>query len=187
MPATDCATHTALPGEQGFDCQVEVSERASQGGSRPLRGLFFGFAATVTVGLALASWYVGVRIVSADELSAASPVRPGAMAETVARPQGAPQSTAQSSPQSSQDLIAKAYWYTVPLPQFYLQVARLGKRQDAAFVRSLAKRGFRAEVRASQGVGGRILIGPFSTHTAMERAQSKLESWGVLAIEAENY
>ena len=66
MPTTDCTAHAALPDAQDFDCQIEVSASASQGTSRPLRGLFFGFAATVTIGLALASWYVGVRIVSAD-------------------------------------------------------------------------------------------------------------------------
>jgi hypothetical protein len=179
MPTTDCETHVALPDPQGFDCQVEVSRRRSRGTSRPLKGLFFGFAATVTIALALASWYVGARIVSADDVSMAGSGRVGAVAETVASPQ--------PSQQLAEDAIAEAYWYTVPPPEFYLQVAALGKRQDAAFVRSLRGRGFRAEVRGSQGEDGRILIGPFSTHAEMERAQSKLESWGVLAIEAEHY
>lgn len=182
MPTSDCANHAALPDAQGFDCQIEVSGSAPQGTSRPLRGLFFGFAATVTVGLALASWYVGVRIVSADEVSAAGPARTSAVAETVATPQPVTQLA-----QSEQDPKAEAYWYKVPLPQFYLQVAGLGDRQDAAFVRSLRKRGLRAEVRASQDDDARILIGPFSTHTELERAQSKLEALGVLAIQAEHY
>ncbi len=178
MPTTDCAAHAASPDAQDFDCPIEVSASTSQGTSRPLRGLFFGFAATVTIGLALASWYVGVRIVSADQGGPAS-----AVAEPVAAPQAAPS--------LAEDPIAEAYWYTGLAPQFYLQVAGLGERKDAAFVRSLQEKGFRAEValsqgRASQGDAGRILIGPFSTHTEMERAQSKLESWGVLAIEAEH-
>lgn len=178
MPTTDCATHAALPDAQDFDCQAEVSESASQGTSRPLRGLFFGFAVTVTVGLALTSWYVGVRIVSADETPTAVPA-PSTVTATAATPQPAPQ--------AAEDPIGEAYWYTVPLPQLYLQVAGLGERQDAAFVRSLRRRGFRTEIREGQGEDRRILIGPFSTHSEMERAQSKLESRGVLAIETEHY
>lgn len=170
MPTTDCATDAALPDAASFDCHIEISESAPQGSSRSLRGLFFGFAATMTAGLALASWYVGVRIVSADDVA---PVRPSVTAET------------QTTSPPIQDPMAEAYWYTVPLPQLYLQVAGLGAKQDAAFVRSLEDKGFRAQVRASPGDAGRILIGPFSTHAEMERAQSKLQSRGVLAIEAE--
>lgn len=164
MPTTDCTTDAALPDAPGFDCQIGVSGRAPQRTSRPLRGLFFGFAATVTVGLALASWYVGVRIVSADELTAAGPARPGAaVAETVA---------------ASRTILAR---------QFFLQVAGLGEKQDAAFMRALEDRGFRAsEDRASQEAG-RILIGPFSTRDDMERARNELQFRGVLAIEAEHY
>ena len=166
MPTTDCAAHAASPDAPGFDCQIEVSSRASRGTSRPLRGLFFGFAATVTIGLALASWYVGVRIVSAGEVSAAGSARPTAVVETVVESQPA---------------------RDVPPRQFYLQTAGLGEKQDAAFVRSLKDRGFHAEVRTPAGESGRIEIGPFSTHTEMEAARSKLGSWGVLVIEAEHY
>jgi hypothetical protein len=176
MPTTDGTTHAALPVAQSSDCHIEVSGRASQGLSRPLRGLFFGFALTLTLGLALASWYVGVRIVSADEVSATGPARSSAVTETAVTPQSGPQ-----------DSIAEAYWYPVPPPQFYLQVAGMGEKQDAAFVRSLEQKGLRAELRASQAEGGRILIGPFSTRTEMEHARSKLESQGVLAIETGHY
>jgi len=76
MPTADGAAHAAFPDAQGFDCHIEVSESASQGTSKSLRGLFYGFAATVTAGLALASWYVGVRIVAADAMSAAAARQP---------------------------------------------------------------------------------------------------------------
>jgi SPOR domain len=179
MPTTDCATDAAMPDAPGFDCQIEVPERAPQGTSRPLRGLFFGFAATVTVGLALASWYVGVRIVRADEVSAPVAASMSAVAETAAAP---PPVT-----QAARDSIARAYRPTVPPPQFYLQIAGLGERRDATFVRSLQLKGFRAEVRMSQGEDERVLVGPFSTHAALERAQGKLESQGVLAVETDRY
>ncbi len=63
MPTTDYATDTALPDVPCDDSHVD-SLQPNDGASKPLRGLLFGFAATVTIGLALASWYVGLRIVA---------------------------------------------------------------------------------------------------------------------------
>jgi len=98
-----------------------------------VKGLLFGLA-SVIVGLALGIWYVGVRIVSADEI--------------------------------------------VPATALYLQVADLGPKADQDSVRSLENEGFRPQVMARG-----ILIGPFSTHAELEKAQSKLQSAGVLAVE----
>src|SRR5580692_7329832 len=72
MPATDCATDIAPPPSQ-IDEQIE-SAPAPGGASKLLKGLLIGFAATVTIGLALAGWYLGVRIVvngSAQQSTAA--------------------------------------------------------------------------------------------------------------------
>lgn len=81
--------------------------------------------------------------------------------------------------------MAEAYWYMVPPPvDLYLQVAGLDPKQDARFVRSLKAKGFHAQVQTLNEDDERILIGPFSSHAAMERAQDKLHSAGVLAIEA---
>ena len=67
MPTTDCATETSLPPSPTEDFQIDATEGAYEGTSKLLRGLFFGFAGTVTIGLALASWYLCVRIVAADQ------------------------------------------------------------------------------------------------------------------------
>jgi hypothetical protein len=64
MPTTDCATDIAPPPPQ-IDEQIE-SAPASGGTSKLLKGLLIGFAATVTIGLALGIWYLGVRIVAAN-------------------------------------------------------------------------------------------------------------------------
>lgn len=53
MTTTDFATDSVVPN--------------SPAAPRRIKGLLFGFA-SVTVGLALGIWYVGVRIVSADEI-----------------------------------------------------------------------------------------------------------------------
>jgi hypothetical protein len=64
MPATDYANDIAPPPSQ-TDEQIE-SAPASGGTSKLLKGLLIGFAATVTIGLALGIWYLGVRIVAAN-------------------------------------------------------------------------------------------------------------------------
>jgi cell division protein FtsN len=76
MPTTDCATDIAPP-PSPTDEQIE-SAPASGGASKLLKGLLIGFAATVTIGLALGIWYLGVRIVavngSAQKQSTAAPL-----------------------------------------------------------------------------------------------------------------
>lgn len=179
MPTTECATDIGPPNSQSEVSHDASQEAVSQGASRPLRGLFFGFAATVTVGLALASWYVGVRIVSADEVGPSNTTTSGPVSAAPAPPQAA---TPAASTEAS---MAEAFWYAVPPTILYLQVAGLGPKQDAGFVRSLQAKGFRARVQVRDD-DARILIGPFSTHAEMEQTQRKLQSAGVLAIQAED-
>ena len=175
MPTTECATdialnhlqHSELPDDHS---QLESGGRTSDGASKPLKGLFFGFAATVTVGLALASWYVGARIVSTDEAPSSSNSTPLSSRSAIPAPQTVP--ALKAAPEPSVAL--------------YLQVGSIGPRQDASFVRSLDAKGYQVHRQArdgSQDGDSRILIGPFSTHSDLEQAQRKLESTGVLAIE----
>jgi len=182
MTTTDCATDMAMPSAPSEDSRDETMElapqRAVDGASKPLKSLLLGFAATVTVGLALASWYVGVRIVDTDEVS------PGSA--TAAVPAASvPVVIPSTPPAASDEALAQAYWSTVPPADLYLQVAGIGAKQDAGFVKSLAAKGFRAQLQGGDRAdNGRILIGPFSTHAEMEQAQRKLQSAGVLAVES---
>jgi hypothetical protein len=167
MPSTDCATE---------DFQIETAMRPSGGTSKPLKGLFFGFAATVTVGLALASWYVGVRIVAADEIAPRTPANTPVSVATAPQAAVVPQAAAVNS-------MAQASWYSPPPAVIYLQVAGLGPKRDAGFVRTLLSRGFHAQVETRKDNNSRVLIGPFSTQAEMELAQRKLHGAGVLAVE----
>jgi cell division protein FtsN len=143
----------------------------------PHKGVFFGFAATVTIGLALASWYVGVRIVAADEVpSSPAPLTTPVNLPAPPEPQAAQAAAAENS-------IAEAYWYSVPPADVYLQVAGLGPKQDTDFAVALQAKGFHAQVQMQDGASTRILIGPFSTRTQMELEQRKLQSQGILAVE----
>ena len=148
MPTTDCAIDISEDSRSGS------AQRESQEASWILRGLLFGFAVTMTIGLALASWYVGVRILAADPPAPLRAVEPSAV------------------PQKS-----------MPAAVLYLQVAGLGPKPDARFVISLQSEGFRAQVEARDATA-RILIGPFSTRAELEQAQRKLQSAGILAAEA---
>ncbi len=176
MPTTDCATDRALPNSQSEDSQSGSARLASQGASGLLRGLFYGFAITITSGLALTSWYVGVRVVAADEVAPSNKTASGPVRAAPVPLRAAAQ------PAVTEDSIAEAFWYNVPPAALYLHVAGLGPKQDAGFVRSLLSQGFRAQVQARDDKAT-ILIGPFSTHVEMEQAQRKLQSSGVLAID----
>jgi hypothetical protein len=169
MSTSQCATDPGLA-----DQQVDLVQDVATGASKLLKGLLIGFAATVTIALALASWYVGVRIVAANEVAAAGKIAPVPQAPAVA-------------PATEQDSIAEAYWYSVPAqgPELYLEVASLGPLPDAGFVKRMEAKGYRARIEDRGGQGdGRILIGPFSGRKALEEAQRKLRSAGVLAMEA---
>lgn len=179
MPTTDCATDLELAELQSDDSQTGAA-RQPPGTSKSLKGLLLGFAATVTIGLALASWYVSVRIVSADEVASSSATISAPVTSSPA-PGPSPIATANSAEDKS---IAEAYWYTVPPADLYLQAAGIGPKQDASFVTSLRAKGLRAQVQAGDRAdNARILIGPFTTHVEMEEAQRRLQSAGVLAIE----
>ncbi len=173
MPTTECAAENIAPPESPTQCALsddaptDLAPLPPGRASKPLKGLLFGFAATVTLGLALASWYVAVRIVATGEAVASSlPVR--------AKPAPLP-----AAPPAAQE----ASWHTVPTPaELYLQVAGLGSAQDASFVASLQAQGFRAQVQTRLDET-RILIGPFSSRDEIEQARLKLQSAGVLAAE----
>jgi len=190
MTTTDCATEITPPASQQDTSQADAPELApepaSGGASRPLKGSLFGFAITVTVGLTLASWYVGVRIVSADEVAprGASTVAPVGSAPVGSAPVGS--APADSSPAPLPQAPSAAVEVVPPAPLF-LQVAGIGAKQDAGFVRSLQAKGFHAQIHAPNrdNENSPILIGPFSTQAEMEQAQRKLQSAGVLAIQSD--
>jgi len=70
MTTTDFATDRVLPNSPIEDPLTESEQPASSVAPRRVKGLLFGFA-SVTVGLVLGIWYVGVRIVSAEEIAPA--------------------------------------------------------------------------------------------------------------------
>jgi len=167
MPTSQCAAEPGLA-----DQPVDLVQEAAAGASKLLKGLLIGFAATVTIALALASWYVGVRIVAANQTIPASSPAPAPNPPAV---------TPAPQPDS-----APNYWDTVagPTPALYLEVASLGPERDSSFVKKLERKGYGARIEATAHHGdGRVLIGPFSARSELEEAERKLRSSGVLATE----
>jgi hypothetical protein len=174
MSTSPCATEPGL-----VDSQAGLVPGLSEGASRRPRGVLIGFAATVTIGLGLAIWYVSVRIVDAHETVPVSTVvvTPARLSTSQSAP---PLQAAPAAPE-----VASAT-PPPPLPDVYLQVAGLGPRQDTNFVKGLEAKGYRVRVvteSASSEEDNRILIGPFVGQSALKKAERRLQSAGVLAIE----
>jgi cell division septation protein DedD len=168
MTTSQCATDPGL-----VDSQVDLVHSAADNASKLPKRLLIGFASTVTIALGLASWYVGVRIVDANEVTPVSRPAPGVASSAVA-------------PASQDDSTAAAFWTTVapPPPELYLEVAGLGAQKDSSFVKELEAKGYQARIQvATNQEDDRILIGPFSVRSSLQKAQRKLQSAGVLAIE----
>ncbi len=145
---------------------------------RKTRGVYVGFATLVTVGLALAGWYVGQRILVAQapnpatEPFAAAPVAP--MPAAVLRPIVTPQITPPAV--TAQPLL--------PLTEYYLQVTALGTAQDLKFLKQLQGRGFKAHLETTPtDQTGLILIGPYADQPAVRRVGARLADSGILASE----
>lgn len=176
MTPSGCATDMSLAAsslEASLDDATDSGPASALGqASKPRKGVLLSFALTVTVGLTLASWYLGVRIVAADEVTAINSAPREPLASAQVRPSGA-----QREPN-----VAR-YWDALPISPFYLQAAGIGPKQDASFARSLRAKGFQAQVQAGEGGTTRIVIGPFSTHAQMDEVQRKLQIAGVLAVE----
>jgi hypothetical protein len=182
MSTSQCATDPDL-----------AEPQAEPAVSKPRKNVLVGFAATVTIGLGLASWYVGVRIVDANEVAPVSRAvkTPPQVPTSPVAPALQPTVTT-TSKQVHAPVVPGSAPAPAPPPDLYLQVAGLGPRQDASFMKSLAAKGYRARMIENAGSGTnpgvnqedrRILIGPFVGRRSLDMAERKLQSAGVLALE----
>lgn len=177
MPATESPIAATDPFAEAPPLRnVQQNEARA---SKPLKNLLVGFAATVTMGLSLAVWYLTGRMVQPGEGTPALPSR--AVVRSVGQAQAA---VLPSAPNPEQKSFPEAYWSAAPaLKPLYLEVASLGPREDAKFVKALHAKGFQAEIRSSASGDSRLLVGPFFSAAELSRAKTKLESTGVLARE----
>lgn len=144
---------------------------------RKTRGVYIGFATMVTIGLALAGWYVGERILVAPA--------PHTGPEPLASAKAYPTPAAAPTGASSTPLTAQAPQpVLLPLTEYYLQVTALGTSQDLKFLKQLQSRGLKARLETTPvDPTGSILIGPYADETALRHARARLAASGILANE----
>ena len=160
--------------------------------------VFIGFAATITVGLVIAGWYVGGRIFAAEKVHAATaiakpvsdvPVPATTIAKTVEAPPVAESvAVAVEKPKSENaepettPVPAAPTWNTVE-PQsgdLYLQLATMGPNSTNEYLKILDAKGIHPKIAPGPSDNlHRLVIGPYPDKAVLEKQQQELESAGI--------
>jgi len=142
--------------------------------------VFIGIAATITVGLALAGWYLGGRIFASEKVHAAAITKPAATAPVIA-PVIA--QTIEATPVVEPVTVAPASaWDTVEPKsgELYLQLATMGPNSTNEYLKTLDAK--RIHPRIAPGPSEslhRLVIGPYPDKAALEKEQQELEAAGI--------
>src|ERR1700693_1199257 len=140
--------------------------------------VFIGFAATITIGLTVAGWYVGGRIFAAEKVHAAAIVQPVSSAPVleIANP-------VESAPIPS--IPEAPAWNTVePQPgDLYLQLPTMAPNPTNDYLKPLDAKGIHPRIAPGPSENlHRLLIGPYPDQAAVEKEQQELESAGIQFI-----
>ena len=172
------------------------SETTADPARQQTKRVFIGFAATITIGLALAGWYVGGRIFAAEKVHVAVAVKaqPASPAPVIAKPVEATPvvepvvSASPAKPTLATPVEAAApsnvapTWNTVD-PQsgeLYLQLAAMGPNSTNDYLKMLEGKGIRPRIAPGPSDNlHRIVIGPYPDKAALEKEQKELEAAGV--------
>jgi cell division septation protein DedD len=166
---------------EGIQPNQETSANPAQ---KQTKRVFIGFAATISIGLAIAGWYVGGRIFAAERTHPVAvakavqsapvisePVPVAAIAEPVAIPLEKPKPPAAPPVRVSVD----------PRPgEVYLQLAAMGPRTTDDYIKSLEGKGIHTRIASGPAQDlYRILIGPYTDKAALEKEQQELRAAGI--------
>jgi cell division septation protein DedD len=155
--------------------------------------VFIGFAATVTVGLALAGWYVGGKIFAAERthpvaVAIAKPLPeapPSALPALTAEPAKvviaepvAVQAVEAEKPKPADTL---AWDNVTPQPgDLYLQLATMGPNSTNEYLKVLDSKGIHPKIAPGPSESlHRLVIGPYPDKAALEKEQRELEAAGI--------
>jgi cell division septation protein DedD len=180
-------------------------ETSADSAKKQAKRVFIGFAATITIGLVIAGWYVGGRIFAAEKVHAATaiakpvseapaPVPAPAIAKTVeAAPVAEPVAVAvekskseeakpETTPAPGAPSAAAPTWNTVE-PQsgdLYLQLATMGPNSTNEYLQVLDAKGIHPKIAPGPSDNlHRLVIGPYPDKAALEKQQQELESAGI--------
>jgi cell division septation protein DedD len=154
--------------------------------------VFIGIAATITVGLALAGWYLGGRIFASEKVHAAAITKPAAAAPVIAKtieatPVVEPVTIATDVAADTAKPTADAppAWNTVD-PQsgeLYLQLAAMGPNSTNEYLKMLDAKGIHPRIAPGPSDNlHRLVIGPYPDKTALEKEQQELQAAGIQFI-----
>jgi cell division septation protein DedD len=175
-------------------------ETSSDSAKKQAKRVFIGFAATITIGLVIAGWYVGGRIFAAEKVHAATtiakpvsavpaPVPAPTIAKTVeAPPVVEPVAVAveKPKPENAEPETTPApvgpTWNAVE-PQsgdLYLQLATMGPNSTNEYLKILDAKGIHPKIAPGPSDNlHRLVIGPYPDKAALEKQQQELESAGI--------
>jgi cell division septation protein DedD len=164
--------------------------------TKQAKRVFIGFAATITIALVIAGWYVGGRIFAAEKVHAAaalakpvSSAPPPAPVVTktveatpVAEPVAVPPEAARTSEAATTSNAATTARNTVD-PQsgeLYLQLATMGPNSTNEYLKLLHAKGIHPGIAPGPSDNlHRIVMGPYPDRAALEKEQHELEAAGI--------
>ena len=168
-------------------------ETPADSAKQQAKRVFIGFAATITIGLAIAGWYVGGRIFAAEKVHAAAIEKPAAAGPVIVKSVEAtpvvepivaePINVAPKTAKPSE--TATPAWDTVE-PQsgdLYLQLAAMGPNSTKDYLKALDAKGIHPRIAPGPSENlHRLLIGPYPDKAALEKEQQELEAAGIESI-----
>ena len=167
--------------DKGIQASPETPADPAQ---KQAKRVFIGFAATVTIGLALAGWYVGGRIFAAEKAHPVAIAKPVAAARVIAAPV-APATIAEPvtvSVEKAKPSDSAPTWNRVD-PQsgeLYLQLAAMGPNSTNEYLTMLDAKGIHPRIAPGPSEGlHRLVIGPYPDKAALEKEQQELEAAGI--------
>jgi cell division septation protein DedD len=172
------------------------SETPADLAKKQAKRVFIGFAATITIGLVVAGWYVGGRIFAAEKVHAASAMaRPvtavpvAVPAPVVAKPVEVASVTepvavvASDAAKPETAPVAPAPVWNRVEPQvgdLYLQLATMGPNSTNEYLQILDAKGIHPQIAPGPSENlHRLVIGPYPDKAALEEEQRELESAGI--------
>ena len=163
--------------------QVEPTPAKTDSPADIRKKIHQGFAATVAIGLAIASIYVGGRIVSAKTTRRAAPVV--IHVSSLSQPVAPAKAVSMPSPALKPKDAAAPHWNIIePRPgETYIQLAAIPLKTIDPFLNQIEEKGFRPVIaRGPTDSLYRILIGPYARQDALKDAQTAVEAAGIQHI-----
>ena len=179
-----------MSGMETINLEVQPNpEMPANTAQNQAKRVFIAIAATITVGLTLAGWYLGGRIFASDKVHAAAITKPSVTAPVIAK-------TIEATPVVEPVIVATDVAGETPKPaaaaplawntvdpqsgEFYLQLAAMGPNSTNEYLKMLDAKGIHPRIAPGPSESlHRLVIGPYADKAALEKQQQELEAAGI--------